>query len=182
MKNRYQGLKNIDFYNNEEDKFAIVSGGALEDESEDGVDVAEAEAEHLPQGAPKKNWEFLCPRQKRRESQKAFEAVKEAADTRNVEPQKMAGAVLHRLVYQTNKGLAETAKRIEQGESVQPKQSVSISQAIWFVTMGAGFGKKQYRSVCVKQQRSWLMLECSCILTACPLTCLKIIVAKLSSS
>ena len=123
-------------------KFGIESGGALEEDSEDGVDVPE----HLAQGAPKKNWEVLCPRQKRRESQRAFEEVKKAAASRKVEPEKMAGAVLHRLVYQTNKGLAETAKRIEQGESVQPKQSVSICQAIWFVTMGAGFGKKQYRS------------------------------------
>ena len=52
-------------------KFAIESGGAVEEDFEDGVVVPE----HLAQGAPKKNREVLCPRQKRRESQKAFEEV-----------------------------------------------------------------------------------------------------------
>ena len=103
--------------------------------------------EHLGQGAPMKNWEYLGPHQKRRLSQKALDEVKRAAAARNVAPEKIAGAVLHRLVYQTDKRLAETAKKIEEGESVQPRQTVSICHGIWLVTMGGGFGKKQYRAV-----------------------------------
>ena len=98
-----------------------------------------------------KNWEYLGPHQKRRLSQKALDEVKRAAAARNVAPEKIAGAVLHRLVYQTDKRLAETAKKIEEGESVQPRQTVSICHGIWLVTMGGGFGKKQYRSVYLKR-------------------------------
>jgi hypothetical protein len=52
-----------------------------------------------------------------------------------------------RIVYQTDKRLAETAKLIEKGECVQPKKTLSINHGIWLTTMGGGFGQKQYRFV-----------------------------------
>ena len=122
---------------------AIV-GGAIGDDSEE--ELCEA-GDHLKQGAHMKVWEELGQRHKRRESQKAVDEIKKVAVARNVEPEKIAGTVLHRLVYKEDKNLAGTAKKIELGEPVNPKQALSVCHGIWFVTMGGGFGKKQYRSL-----------------------------------
>ena len=45
----------------------------------------------------------------------------------------------------TDKRLAETGSLIERGEVVQPKRTLEINHSIWLATMGAGFGKKQWR-------------------------------------
>ena len=120
----------------------IFVGGAINDESEQELQGNE---NHLKQGAPMKAWEELGSRHKRRESQKAVDEIKKVSVARNVEPEKIAGTVLHRLVYKADKNLAGTAKKIEQGESVNPKQTLTNCHRIWFATMGGGFGKKQYR-------------------------------------
>ena len=51
---------------------------------------------HAKQGAPLKAWDSLGPLQKRRQSQKAFDEMKKAAQIRNVEPERLAGNLLHR--------------------------------------------------------------------------------------
>ena len=103
--------------------------------------------EHRKQGAPFKDWMELGPHHKRRESQRAMDEIKKVAAARNIEASKIAGSVLHRLVYKEDKGLADTAKKIEQGETIQAKQTLSICHGIWLATVGGGFGKKQYRLV-----------------------------------
>ena len=50
-----------------------------------------------------------------------------------------------RSVYSKDKLLAETGERIEKGEAVQPKMTLEINHSIWLCTVGAGFGKKQWR-------------------------------------
>ena len=51
---------------------------------------------HAKQGAPMKDWTSLGPHQKRRESQRAFDELKKVASARNVEPEIVAGSLLHR--------------------------------------------------------------------------------------
>ena len=51
---------------------------------------------HAKQGAQLKDWDSLGPLQKRRQSQKAFDEMKKAAQVRNVEPERLAGNLLHR--------------------------------------------------------------------------------------
>ena len=103
----------------------------------------------------------MGPLQKRRQSQKAFDEMKKAADVRNVEPERLAGNLLHRFQYRSknesskvilfrasylsNKKLAETGRRIEQGELVQPLKTLSVDHATWLCTVGAGLGQKQWR-------------------------------------
>ena len=53
-------------------------------------------------------------------------------------------------MYLEDKHLAETGKRIEQGELVQPKMTMEINQALWLMTLGAGFGKSQWRLISLK--------------------------------
>ena len=48
------------------------------------------------QGPKLKPWEELKPRQKRRKSQAAFDAVKKTAESRSIEPQQLLGTLLHR--------------------------------------------------------------------------------------
>ena len=43
-----------------------------------------------------KDWDSLGPLQKRRQSQKAFDEMKKSAAIRNVEPERLAGNLLHR--------------------------------------------------------------------------------------
>ena len=52
--------------------------------------------EPLKQGPPIKEWEYLGPHQKRKQSQRAFDEIKKTALARNVEPEKVAGTLLHR--------------------------------------------------------------------------------------
>ena len=52
---------------------------------------------------------------------------------------------ISRSAYLKDKRLAETGDRIERGEVVQPKNTLEINHSIWLATMGAGFGKKQWR-------------------------------------
>ena len=67
------------------------------DDIEDIEDVAGEELEMpLRSGRPLKAWDKLKPRQKRNESQEAFQAVKKTAVVRNVEPEKLVGGLLRR--------------------------------------------------------------------------------------
>ena len=59
-----------------------------------------------------------------------------------------------RAAYLNDKQLAETGTRIEKGESVQPKKTPNINHSIWLATMGAGFGKRQWRLV-LKGEQYW---------------------------
>ena len=52
--------------------------------------------EPLKQGAPMKVWNSLGPEGKRKESQKALDELKKTARARNVEPERLAGTLLHR--------------------------------------------------------------------------------------
>ena len=54
------------------------------------------------QGAPLKDWDSLGPLQKRRQSQKAFDEMKKSAEIRNVEPERLAGNLLHRFKSHSN--------------------------------------------------------------------------------
>ena len=47
--------------------------------------------------------------------------------------------------YQKSKKAAETASKIEAGETVAPHNEVELDHATWFVTSGEHFGKLQYR-------------------------------------
>ena len=63
----------------------------------DDIEDVDGELEMpLKSGRPLKAWDKLKPRQKRNESQEAFEAVKKTADVRNVEPEKLVGGLLRR--------------------------------------------------------------------------------------
>ena len=44
-----------------------------------------------------------------------------------------------------DKVVAETARKIEAGETVAPRRVVSLDHATWLVTLGEGFGKQQFR-------------------------------------
>ena len=44
-----------------------------------------------------------------------------------------------------DKVIAETARKIEAGETVAPRRVVSLDHATWLVTLGEGFGKQQFR-------------------------------------
>ena len=94
-----------------------------------------------------------------------FNDIEKVADERNVEPVQIVGNLLHRsfelfinlnrlyfglhFVYRAsyirNKHLAETGLKIEQGEVVQARKHLEINHCIWLSTVGAGFGKMQYR-------------------------------------
>ena len=49
--------------------------------------------------------------------------------------------------HQHNKKVAATAKKIFTGEQVTPLKAVSSAHALWLITLGEGFGKKQYRYI-----------------------------------
>ena len=51
----------------------------------------------------------------------------------------------YRASYLFDKKLAETGRKIEQGEEVQPKKALNVDHATWLCTVGAGFGQKQWR-------------------------------------
>ena len=54
------------------------------------------------QGPKLKPWEELKPRQKRRKSQAALDAVKKIAESRSIEPQQLIGTLLHRYLIVTD--------------------------------------------------------------------------------
>ena len=66
-----------------------------EDEGEDGPSLVQIPV-HEKQGAPMKDWDSLGPLQKRRVSQRAFDELKRTAKARNINPQRLAGSILHR--------------------------------------------------------------------------------------
>jgi hypothetical protein len=75
----------------------IYEGGVLEaDEEADDEEEDEEVREPLKQGAPMKDWNALGPGGKRKQSQKAFDELKKTARARNVEPERLAGTLLHR--------------------------------------------------------------------------------------
>ena len=74
----------------------LIIGGVLYDDSEEEEEETEEVPEILKQGAPMKEWEFLGPHQKRKQSQKAFNEIQKTARARNIEPEKIAGTLLHR--------------------------------------------------------------------------------------
>ena len=51
---------------------------------------------HAKQGAPMKEWDSLGPHQKRKQSQRVFDELKKTANARKVEPERLAGTLLHR--------------------------------------------------------------------------------------
>ena len=53
--------------------------------------------------------------------------------------------VFSRNAYQSDKLVAESARKIEAGETVAPRKMVNLDHATWLVTLGEGFGKQQYR-------------------------------------
>ena len=53
--------------------------------------------------------------------------------------------VRSRNAYQSDKLVAESARKIEAGETVAPRKMVELDHATWLVTLGEGFGKQQYR-------------------------------------
>ena len=142
----------------------FLLGGHVYVDSEEGGEDGPAMHQipvHAKQGAPMKDWDDLGPLQKRRQSQSAFDEVKKAALARNVDPQRVAGNILHRLLifpaskkayfvcirvsYLSDKKLAETGRRIKKGEEVQPKKTLNVNHSTWLCTVGAGFGQKQWR-------------------------------------
>jgi hypothetical protein len=62
------------------------------DEENDAVAVEV----HAKQGPPMKPWDSLGPSQKRKQSQRAFDELKNIASVRKVEPGRLAGTLLHR--------------------------------------------------------------------------------------
>ena len=47
--------------------------------------------------------------------------------------------------YQHHKKIAATSRKIFTGEEVAPIKTVPKDQALWMITLGEGFGRKQYR-------------------------------------
>ena len=54
---------------------------------------------------------------------------------------------LSRTTYLTDKRLAETGRRIEEGQHVQPRMTLDVDHGIWLCSVGGGFGKMQWRLV-----------------------------------
>ena len=57
----------------------------------------------------------------------------------------MYNLLLNRSSYQKFKKVAATSKKIFKGEEVAPVKTAGKDLALWLVTLGEGFGKKQYR-------------------------------------
>ena len=49
------------------------------------------------------------------------------------------------MTYVQNKELAEVGNKIEKGEKVNALRSLDINHSIWLASLGAGFGKLQWR-------------------------------------
>ena len=132
-----------------------------EDEENDVEEVIERRVEQ--RGPKRKSWESLGPRAKRRASDACQKKILSAAALRQIDPVTVASHclyrsavqnsmssiftvnIMYRNAYQTNKKVAETASKIEAGQSVAPCKLVELDHATGLVTSGEHFGKLQYR-------------------------------------
>ena len=66
--------------------------------------------------------------------------------------------ILHwcRSSYQQYKKVAATSKKIFAGQEVAPLRTVSNDMALWMITLGEGFGKRQYRSLTRVESRQFV--------------------------
>ena len=125
-------------------------------------------------GPSLKPFEELTPRQQKVASDKLRQQLCQTSEERRIQPTKLSAYLtcrfasiyciiksiftiifpaffvsfklpLFRSSYQQSKKVYATAKKIYQGEEVTSVKSISKELALWLITLGEGFGRRQYR-------------------------------------
>ena len=96
-------------------------------------------------GPKAKPFSELGRMQQRRVTQEAFNSVKDLAAKRETDVVNMAGYMLKRAAYTTDKGLGEVGRKVEKGEEIAALRKLDKEHCLWMLTFGEDMGKFQLR-------------------------------------